>query len=176
MSSQQLCHVSCWCTSCTALRHRASLRTRCICLRCEKNTAERGRLNCFECLVQQREHYRLVTRNRIERVVEKICKSAARRRLEMQLQRRQIAWLITSECYYCGYKWDASRQDGFLGLDRVDSALGYLHGNVVPCCADCNYAKSDRTQDLFLYKSRKVARRHRYTLSPYSESSFEAPF
>ena len=29
------------------------------------------------------------------------------------------------------------------GIDRVDNALGYTTGNVVPCCKQCNHAKSD---------------------------------
>lgn len=36
------------------------------------------------------------------------------------------------------------------GLDRVDSNLGYVAGNVVPCCRWCNQAKSSRPVGEFL--------------------------
>ena len=26
----------------------------------------------------------------------------------------------------------------YSGLDRLDSSKGYIHGNVVPCCRNCN--------------------------------------
>jgi len=38
----------------------------------------------------------------------------------------------------------------YSGLDRVDSSRGYVHGNVVPCCGECNYAKQDLSVDDFL--------------------------
>lgn len=38
----------------------------------------------------------------------------------------------------------------YSGIDRVDSAKGYVPGNVVPCCKFCNYAKMNRTLDEFL--------------------------
>jgi hypothetical protein len=30
----------------------------------------------------------------------------------------------------------------YSGIDRVDSTKGYIHGNVVPCCGECNAMKS----------------------------------
>jgi hypothetical protein len=37
------------------------------------------------------------------------------------------------------------------GLDRVDNTLGYLPGNVVACCTQCNGAKLNYTQEEFLF-------------------------
>jgi hypothetical protein len=31
------------------------------------------------------------------------------------------------------------------GIDRIDSKLGYVEGNVVSCCKICNSAKGDLT-------------------------------
>lgn len=36
------------------------------------------------------------------------------------------------------------------GIDRVDSAQGYVLTNVVPCCKQCNRAKSDLSREEFL--------------------------
>lgn len=49
---------------------------------------------------------------------------------------------ITSMCFYCGTKED-------LGIDRLDSAIGYLKGNVVPCCHACNMSKRTLTTEEF---------------------------
>jgi hypothetical protein len=38
----------------------------------------------------------------------------------------------------------------FNGLDRVNSDLGYTKENSVPCCADCNFAKNDKTVEEFM--------------------------
>lgn len=35
------------------------------------------------------------------------------------------------------------------GIDRIDSAKGYVDGNMQPMCQQCNIAKSDRTQEEF---------------------------
>lgn len=70
-----------------------------------------------------------------------------------EAKRRHIAWyldmdtaqqLFSSPCHYCNY------QDGRTGIDRVDSAQGYQHGNVVPCCFMCNGMKHTHSKQTFL--------------------------
>jgi hypothetical protein len=70
--------------------------------------------------------------------------------------------LVTSPCDYCGrlpertlppsrtrkyanyatFRWN--------GIDRIDSAKGYVEDNVVPCCKPCNELKSNKSRDKFL--------------------------
>ncbi len=38
----------------------------------------------------------------------------------------------------------------YSGIDRIDSTKGYVHGNVVPCCWECNKIKSALPLDVFL--------------------------
>lgn len=75
--------------------------------------------------------------------------SAKVRGLEFQLSLPQFRKLVTCRCYYCG---EAPRRlparghqpDEKLrcnGIDRKDSRKGYILGNCVPCCPQCNYAK-----------------------------------
>jgi hypothetical protein len=58
--------------------------------------------------------------------------------------------LALSDCHYCGvppcrpYKPSKIKFNGHLmvnGIDRKDSSIGYVRGNCVPCCTDCNSAK-----------------------------------
>lgn len=54
--------------------------------------------------------------------------------------------LTNSPCHYCGaLPSNNSHKENFQvtyqGLDRKDPDLGYLEGNVVPCCHPCNIRK-----------------------------------
>jgi hypothetical protein len=48
---------------------------------------------------------------------------------------------IAKPCHYCGMENDSSCG---VGLDRLDNTLGYVSGNVVSCCIDCNIARGNR--------------------------------
>lgn len=54
--------------------------------------------------------------------------------------------LANKPCHYCG---DTVSHSGG-GVDRVDSAKGYVEGNVVPCCTTCNIMKNDHTQEAMI--------------------------
>lgn len=42
------------------------------------------------------------------------------------------------------------------GIDRINSELGYIQGNVVSCCKYCNMAKSNYSQEDFLFWAERV--------------------
>ena len=48
----------------------------------------------------------------------------------------QFNKLSSMSCYYCGV-------EGPNGIDRVDSSIGYIKENCVPCCKHCNYVKGN---------------------------------
>lgn len=54
------------------------------------------------------------------------------------LSTAEVAELIKQPCTYCGTT-EENR-----GLDRVDNDKPHVKGNVVPCCAPCNFARGDR--------------------------------
>jgi len=60
----------------------------------------------------------------------------------------QFYELIRKPCEYCGFPVSKCGT----GLDRKDSSSGYTPDNVVPCCSDCNTAKSDA----FTFEEMKV--------------------
>jgi hypothetical protein len=49
--------------------------------------------------------------------------------------------VVADPCYYCGLPNDVKT---CIGMDRLDNAFGYVKGNVVSCCWDCNMARRDR--------------------------------
>lgn len=78
------------------------------------------------------------------------------REIVFELDKEIYASLIFKPCDYCGrppqgiYRKGSISQTFYNGLDRIDSNKGYLPSNVVPCCGDCNMAKSDLTKEQFL--------------------------
>lgn len=77
-----------------------------------------------------------------------------------------FATIIECDCHYCGkapgqiycqrgqYKVDTLVYNG---IDRKDNDLGYVAGNVVPCCKACNQLKKDRPVE---YLSAKLYELH----------------
>ena len=75
-----------------------------------------------------------------------VLKNAAKHRgLDCAISFEEYARLTSSPCFYCGGV--LSETGG--GLDRVINAVGYVAGNVRPCCHPCNQAKSDFTESQF---------------------------
>lgn len=85
---------------------------------------------------------------------------AKKRNLEWGISDEDARSLFSSSCFYCGSppmavhkdRYDATGQRDFLynGIDRVDNDLGYIHGNIVPCCGFCNRAKGTKSYDEFV--------------------------
>lgn len=68
-----------------------------------------------------------------------MCRSIAKRRkLPWEVSEDVYVRLISQPCTFCGYPLPETG----LGLDRLDSGAGYTPENVVPCCWECNQAKS----------------------------------
>lgn len=88
-------------------------------------------------------------------------KSQARTRgLFFSLNYKSFKKLTSSDCYYCGIKPSQIRKAQtkrtgvkpyiYNGIDRLDSAKGYIENNCVSCCKYCNHAKSNMNKDDFL--------------------------
>lgn len=64
----------------------------------------------------------------------------------------QYEKIISLPCNYCGSRFTGSG----IGLDRIDSSLGYLKTNVVSCCGVCNSMKSNFHLELFLSRIESI--------------------
>ncbi len=92
------------------------------------------------------------------------CRYGAKsRKLDFQITKAEARTMFESNCYYCGappsvscthtnlrgtYAWN--------GIDRIDNTKGYFLENCVPCCTQCNFAKSNHTHSAFLDWVRRV--------------------
>ena len=95
-------------------------------------------------------------------------KSAKKRGLSLSLTKKELGKLIMQDCYYCGAPpsnefngWRGQRDKPFLynGIDRINTNLGYILDNCVPCCKICNYAKGKQSVTDFLEWVRRVYNR-----------------
>jgi len=76
-----------------------------------------------------------------------IYQSAMDRKLEFNLSFESVKTLLKFQtCYYTGRRFD---NDGpyARSIDRIDSAKGYIEGNVVSCTVDINGKKSNLSDD-----------------------------
>ena len=83
---------------------------------------------------------------------------------EFALNKEQFREITQQNCYYCGCEPNqiarSAKAHGsyiYNGIDRVDSSRGYFIDNVVPCCANCNYAKRHYNQEDFLRWALRLA-------------------
>lgn len=74
-------------------------------------------------------------------------------------------WSLSQKpCYYCGCAPSnlmkrSARRPAFMwhGLDRMDSSIGYIQGNVVPACWPCNRAKGNLSTSQFISNANRIA-------------------
>jgi len=81
--------------------------------------------------------------------------SARRRNLDYAISDDEMDIFFLNDCHYCGAApartmTTPAGSFTYNGIDRVDNDRGYVIGNVVTCCADCNYAKRLLSREDFL--------------------------
>jgi hypothetical protein len=89
----------------------------------------------------------------INELIGRTRQSALKRGLAYSLSRTDHARTIGMPCAYCNCppsnelrtfrRWTLKFK--YSGIDRIDSSKGYIHGNINPCCKDCNVAKGDKS-------------------------------
>lgn len=74
-----------------------------------------------------------------------------------QISKSEFKDITSLPCFYCGsppsnVKKNANHDSPYVysGIDRVDSSVGYVLENCVPCCAYCNFMKRDHHQETFI--------------------------
>ena len=92
------------------------------------------------------------------------CKSlAVNRGLEFSLLKEEHTNIIQQNCYYCGSPPKLGQRVGkyksmvgvpvvYNGVDRINSDIGYIIDNCVPCCDICNKMKMQYSVEQFMNK------------------------
>jgi transposase len=88
--------------------------------------------------------------------------NAKDRNIAWELSLAQMKHLISLPCFYCKSLTSnvlRGRRSGistgakileYMGIDRVDSDIGYIPGNILPACKSCNLGKSSLSLKLFV--------------------------
>ena len=94
--------------------------------------------------------------------------SAKVKSLEFSLSEKELDDMVFSRCFYCNAKpsrvafsgrklTPESRRVLYNGIDRLDSDVGYVKENCVPCCKTCNMMKRDLSLLDFVSKCKEIA-------------------
>lgn len=121
--------------------------------------AKNDKLHCG-CLtskimsVSNRKEFGLAAKNKVIGNYRERCK---RKNIEITLSNSELIDLFSQNCHYCNKppsRIIKNKKDlgdfQYNGIDRLDSNKGYIHENVVTCCAECNYLKSNYSYEEFI--------------------------
>jgi len=92
-------------------------------------------------------------------------RGARARGLAFELSADEFHTLTSCSCEYCGEPPSQRENVGphngtyvYTGIDRLDRRIGYIQGNVVPCCRTCNDMKGVLGRDEFIARVKRIAR------------------
>lgn len=105
-------------------------------------------------------NYKTNTKNRGDRMTRKwnkdidpqyisYYKRAESKKLPFELSTEEFIELRDSKCEYCG-------QIKAKGIDRINSSLGYIKSNCLPCCTKCNMMKYTYSKKEFISHVGKI--------------------
>lgn len=90
--------------------------------------------------------------------------NAKRRGVVFELERYEFFKIVLRDCYYCGVPPQSRRfftERKYSLISMKDSAKGYVAGNVVPVCNECNNSRVMWEQEeLFIDWARRVHTNH----------------
>ena len=140
-----------WYVTIPAYVERGSYHYFCICLICNKLRITQV-TNIFNGTSKSCCGNKLHFKPALNILYKRIRTSAAHRKKEFTLNFIEFEKLVTQCCYYCGsigrntvYHKGTNSYHYFSGIDRIDSKIGYVSDNCVPCCEKCNTSKMDST-------------------------------
>jgi hypothetical protein len=83
-------------------------------------------------------------------------RNAKNKNLRFNLKEESFKNLISDNCFYCGKEPNTrlnkvkNREFYYNGIDRKNNSIGYEESNVVACCRDCNFKKSNLDSEQFI--------------------------
>jgi hypothetical protein len=91
-------------------------------------------------------------------------RNAKLRELKWELTKEQFRAITSEPCHYCGaipaqIQESEGKTSGcyiYNGIDRLDSANGYVVGNIVACCGTCNRMKMDMPYKEFMMQIARI--------------------
>jgi len=122
--------------------------------------------NTKSCGCWNREHNQLDTgQASLNRLYYRYKRGAKSRKIPFTISIDEFYSVVVKQCFYCGDLPEHEVKDGnkqfngnihYTGIDRINNEVGYIAGNIVPCCSKCNYAKRDMSYNEFIAWARKL--------------------
>ena len=69
-----------------------------------------------------------------------------------KISKNQFNKIKKNKCYLCG----KNNKNHKNGIDRINNNLGYIMGNLISCCGDCNNMKKDYEYNKFINKCNQI--------------------
>lgn len=124
------------CHNCYQQRYVESNKLNRVCVACgsikSKGSWYRGP-TCSKCYHNKR--YRSGRGRSLSQKYSHLISQSKRRNAICEISKEEYETLITSGCHYCSR--NLLELTGH-SLDKVNTDTGYVIGNVLPCCGDCN--------------------------------------
>lgn len=121
----------------------------------------RESIQCSECYWGRR----VGDTSAFNAVLNDYVQQARRRELFWGLSRDEARALFQASCRFCKrppfqIKMNKTRSSSFTfnGIDRINSSVGYVLRNCVPCCWTCNWMKRDMSLEDFTEHIARIAR------------------
>lgn len=93
-------------------------------------------------------------------------REAELRNLAFEMSKERFREISKKDCFYCGappsnvhgyFRKYSTGSYVYNGVDRKDSFVGYVEGNIVPCCAVHNFMKKRMSAEDFIFYCKAVA-------------------
>lgn len=85
---------------------------------------------------------------------------AKKRKINFELNLEEFSFFCIQDCFYCEakpYNLNISHcKEKYQGIDRINNDKGYENSNCLPCCKDCNSAKSNLNQYDFILHLKRI--------------------
>lgn len=139
------------------------------------NTLRKMKIGCLACYGKSLR--RTDTSPAFSKAYRSLKSNAKSRGIEVSITLDDFIFIAQDNCIWCGLppqpktglkEWHEGVS--LSGIDRKHNDIGYTKENSVPCCYDCNRAKSDLPLDMWLYLIARIVNKNKNWVE--KESSF----
>jgi hypothetical protein len=118
-----------------------------------------GKVSCTKCMYKRISESRVLPEKKAQknRILRQYKRNAGNRNYIWEISDDDAITLMGEPCSYCGAE-PVEDNDGLVrnSLDRLDNAKGYIPGNIVAACFECNRMKHVMTRDEFVEHAERI--------------------
>lgn len=113
----------------------------------------------------------------LKRVYSKYKSRALQRSISFNVSSEYFILVAKQNCYICGARPNnkqsyKGKKYLYSGVDRINNSVGYIDGNIAPCCKSCNSKKTDESLEAFFLHIVKILK-YSASLVPLRQQLFK---